>query len=223
MKNIRSNFVLIEIAPTLQFFDFSRLRNQKCRTTAAVVIYVNQKISQLSSCLRTLERWILSKICAKSGRTRSDPNYRRPVYHIPKRNRIFTSGFSHLSLIALFFRDSNLFVGVYGKCRILGCSAKMLPSGLDPFPGKSKCALYCPKCDDIFTSDSELDSAFFGQNLPVIKPTRKNLIINNTCLFQHMFFMVKKEKRPVSLLKKIYSFSEQDELSLTYPVKWILE
>ena len=31
--------------------------------------------------------------------------------------------------------------------------------------------------------------------------------------------MVKKEKRPVSLLKKIYSFSEQDELSLTYPVK----
>ena len=36
-----------------------------------------------------------------------------------------------------------------------------------------------------------------------------------------MFFMVKKEKRPVSLLKKLYSFNDQDELSLTYPVKWI--
>jgi len=91
--------------------------------------------------------------------------------------------------------------GLYSKCPKVGCGSNMLPAGRDNLPGISRVHVYCPVCDDLFKSESELDSAYFGQNLP------------------HMFFMVKKEKRPVKLLKKIYSFDEAHILNLTYPLK----
>lgn len=84
--------------------------------------------------------------------------------------------------------------GLYGSCPKLECDSNLLPIGEDGFPGFSKLKLYCPACDDIFKSDSELDSAYFGNNLP------------------HMFFMVKPEKRPVKKKENIYKFDEDHNL-----------
>lgn len=91
--------------------------------------------------------------------------------------------------------------GVYSQCLKVGCGSKLLPVGADTLPGLSTVNVYCPACDDVYQCDGKLDSAFFGQNLP------------------HMFFMVKQDKRPLKLLKKIYEFDEDHRLSLTYPLK----
>ena len=97
------------------------------------------------------------------------------------------------------------FIGVYGKCPKLSCFGQIcLPIGQFDEPGRTSVSIYCPRCMDIFNTDnSELDGAFFGQNLPVINfvfsarlenilillayvydgQTRKTtLSISNTCL-----------------------------------------
>ena len=48
------------------------------------------------------------------------------------------------------------------------CDQQMcLPIGESDVPNEKNVRIYCPRCKDILISDSTLDGAFFGPNLPV--------------------------------------------------------
>lgn len=65
------------------------------------------------------------------------------------------------------------FWGYFGVCQKLKCGSNLIPIGPDPDPGISKVKLYCYRCNDLFhCENSNLDSAYFGPNLPVNEPTR---------------------------------------------------
>lgn len=86
--------------------------------------------------------------------------------------------------------------GVYGKCPKLSCFGQIcLPIGQFDEPGRTSVSIYCPRCMDIFNTDnSELDGAFFGQNLP------------------HMYMMVKPEKRPCPSPIRVYEVTKDDRV-----------
>lgn len=57
--------------------------------------------------------------------------------------------------------------GYFGVCQKLKCGSNLIPIGPDPDPGISKVKLYCYRCNDLFhCENSNLDSAYFGPNLP---------------------------------------------------------
>lgn len=89
--------------------------------------------------------------------------------------------------------------GLYGSCPKMTCDQQMcLPIGESDVPNEKNVRIYCPRCRDLIISDSTLDGAFFGPNLP------------------HMFFMVKPHKRPTARLftppRDFYHVGDDDRL-----------
>jgi casein kinase II subunit beta len=55
---------------------------------------------------------------------------------------------------------------LFGTCPRVACNDQpLLPIGLKPTPG-DPVKLYCPCCQDIYDSDSQLDGAYFGPYFP---------------------------------------------------------
>ena len=57
--------------------------------------------------------------------------------------------------------------GIFGVCPRFCCdNQELLPAGLSSEPGHSNVIAYCPRCQDIYTTDVDLDGSFFGPAFP---------------------------------------------------------
>lgn len=57
--------------------------------------------------------------------------------------------------------------GIFGYCPRIACKRQtLLPIGLSPNPGDMKVKTFCPCCNDIYDTNSELDGAYFGPYFP---------------------------------------------------------
>ena len=57
--------------------------------------------------------------------------------------------------------------GCFGQCPRFGCDGQhLLPFGFDYEPGKSMICGWCPRCNDIYDVNSEIDGAFYGPTFP---------------------------------------------------------
>jgi len=64
--------------------------------------------------------------------------------------------------MAMKFRE-----GHFGKCRNYNCPRQyVLPIGLSDKLSESPVKTYCPKCHDIFDTESDADGAHFGRTFP---------------------------------------------------------
>jgi casein kinase II subunit beta len=60
-------------------------------------------------------------------------------------------------------------MGTYGTCPRVSCKgARLLPVGLTAEPDRDKVKLYCLKCHDVYNSQSDLDAAYFGPDIPIM-------------------------------------------------------
>ena len=59
--------------------------------------------------------------------------------------------------------------GLFGHCpRDICRNQNLLPIGLTDMPGKEYVKGYCPRCQDIYKIDKQLDGAFFGETFPMM-------------------------------------------------------
>ncbi|OHS99124.1 Casein kinase II regulatory subunit family protein [Tritrichomonas foetus] len=59
--------------------------------------------------------------------------------------------------------------GVYGCCPRTACKGRhLLPIGFDVVPRFNKVSLWCPQCHDVYKSNSDLDEAYFGPDIPIM-------------------------------------------------------
>lgn len=57
--------------------------------------------------------------------------------------------------------------GIYGTCPRVACNEQpLLPIGLSPNPGEMSVKTFCPCCQDVYDTDTELDGAYFGPYFP---------------------------------------------------------
>ena len=57
--------------------------------------------------------------------------------------------------------------GSFGQCPRFSCDGQhLLPIGFDYEPNKSKLCGWCPKCQDVYDINSDLDGAFYGPSFP---------------------------------------------------------
>ena len=58
---------------------------------------------------------------------------------------------------------------VFGVCPRSECSnQKVLPIGLTSVPGVDTVKVFCPRCQEVFNSNSNLDAAYFGPDFPIV-------------------------------------------------------
>ena len=59
--------------------------------------------------------------------------------------------------------------GVYGVCPRAACKGRhLIPMGFSAEPRQDKVKLWCPQCHDVYNSNSDIDGAYFGPDLPVM-------------------------------------------------------
>lgn len=59
--------------------------------------------------------------------------------------------------------------GLYGTCPRVSCKHEhLIPCGIDNDIGVDTVKLYCPSCHDMYNSNSDIDGAFFGPDLPIM-------------------------------------------------------
>jgi len=57
--------------------------------------------------------------------------------------------------------------GVFGICPRFLCEGQhLLPYGSSPVPNVGKACGWCPKCNDVYRSDLDIDGAYFGPSFP---------------------------------------------------------
>jgi casein kinase II subunit beta len=57
--------------------------------------------------------------------------------------------------------------GVFGECPRFRCAGQhLLPVGLACDPGAGTAKLFCPRCRDVYASESDIDGAAFGTSFP---------------------------------------------------------
>jgi casein kinase II subunit beta len=59
--------------------------------------------------------------------------------------------------------------GVYGKCPRLACNKQnLLPFGVSAELDIAPVKVWCTRCHDVYQSESDLDGAYFGPDIPVM-------------------------------------------------------
>lgn len=96
--------------------------------------------------------------------------------------------------------------GVYGVCPRLSCDNQcLLPIGLNGVFGQSTAKTFCPKCQDVYDTESQIDGAFFGPGFPhfFLHVLKHELKINPLVETEYGFMGVpvdqsgKEKRRPV--------------------------
>ncbi|OHT04186.1 Casein kinase II subunit beta [Tritrichomonas foetus] len=87
--------------------------------------------------------------------------------------------------------------GIFGQCpRFLCQGQNLLPVGESPNLGIAPVRTFCPKCQDIFESDCEIDGAHFGPSFPhfFLQMNQDLNVILAEDHFEHNFFGIPIEK-----------------------------
>ncbi|KAH0785514.1 Casein kinase II regulatory subunit family protein [Histomonas meleagridis] len=100
--------------------------------------------------------------------------------------------------------------GVYGCCPRIACNKKhLIPMGITEEPGKEKVKCWCPNCHDIYETDTEIDGAYFGPDLPIMFHKINNIPLKYKAFCPFLKNVENETEEVPEIPQRLYRWGEQ--------------